>query len=30
VASNPLIASVMDIMGLVIYFSIAQMVLAAT
>lgn len=29
VASNPLIASVMDILGLVIYFSIAQAVLAA-
>ena len=30
VASNPLIASVMDIMGLVIYFAIAHVVLAAT
>lgn len=30
VASNPLIASVMDIMGLVIYFAIAKAVLAAT
>ena len=29
VASNPLIASVMDIMGLVIYFAIARAVLAA-
>ncbi len=29
VASNPLIASVMDILGLLIYFSIAQAVLAA-
>ena len=29
VASNPLIASVMDIMGLLIYFSIAQAVLSA-
>ena len=30
VASNPLIASVMDILGLLIYFSVAQAVLAAT
>jgi len=29
VASNPLIASVMDILGLLIYFSVAQAVLAA-
>lgn len=29
VASNPLIASVMDILGLVIYFAIARAVLAA-
>jgi Mg/Co/Ni transporter MgtE len=29
VASNPLIASVMDILGLVIYFAVASIVLSA-